>query len=64
RWWSLRGEIKERGGGDAVASLTTSDAEIARNLDQPFGLRAGQHHLDAATSSTMNHIASSAAAPI
>src|SRR6266699_3916064 len=29
RWWSLRREIKERGGGDAVASLTTSDAEIA-----------------------------------
>ncbi|MCA1732253.1 MAG: hypothetical protein LC732_01465, partial [Acidobacteria bacterium] len=29
-----------RGGGDAVASLTTSDAEIARNLHQPFGLRA------------------------
>src|SRR6266704_6300794 len=29
RWWSLRCEIKERGGGDAVASVTTSDAEIA-----------------------------------
>src|SRR5450759_3193618 len=29
RWWSLRCEIKERGGGDAVASSTTSDAEIA-----------------------------------
>ncbi len=29
RWWSLRCEIKERGGGDPVASSTTSDAEIA-----------------------------------
>jgi len=29
RWWCLRGEIKARGGGDAVASLTTSNAEIA-----------------------------------
>src|SRR5713226_4093532 len=29
RWWSLRGEIKERGGGDVLTSLTTSDGEIA-----------------------------------
>ena len=29
RWWSLRCEIKERGGGDVVTSSTTSDAEIA-----------------------------------
>src|SRR5713226_7837915 len=29
RWWSLRGEIEERGGGDVVTSLTTSDNEIA-----------------------------------
>ncbi|MFN2238509.1 MAG: hypothetical protein ABR524_03875 [Thermoanaerobaculia bacterium] len=47
-----------------MASLTTSDAEIARNLHQPFGLRAGQRHLGAASSSTMNHIASSSAGPI
>ena len=31
-------EIEERGGGDAVASLTTSDDEIARNRHQPGGL--------------------------
>src|SRR5256714_11057782 len=29
RWWSLRGETEERGGGDGVTSLTTSDSEIA-----------------------------------
>src|SRR5438552_1331105 len=29
RWWSLRGEMEERGGGDVMTSLTTSDAQIA-----------------------------------
>src|SRR5258706_8626366 len=40
RWWSLRCEIKERGGGDAVASLTTREAEIAAQPPQPEGLLA------------------------
>ncbi len=35
----MRGEIKERGGGDAGTSATTSDAEIARNPHQPEGWR-------------------------
>ena len=29
--WVLRGEVAKRGGGDAEASLTTNDKEIARN---------------------------------
>ena len=37
--WVLRGEIKERGGGDAGPSAMTSDAEIARNPHQPEGWR-------------------------
>ena len=36
--WVLRGEIAKRGGGDAVASLTTNDKEIARNPHPPVGL--------------------------
>jgi hypothetical protein len=32
RAWGLRGEIKARGGGDAVTSSTTSNAEIASHL--------------------------------
>jgi len=35
----LRGEIKERGGGDAGTSATTSDAEVARYPHQPEGWR-------------------------
>jgi len=35
----LRGEIKERGEGDAGPSATTSDTEVARNLHQPEGWR-------------------------
>ena len=42
--WVLRGEVEERGGGDAVASLTTNDKEIARNPHPPEGLgRDGPH---------------------
>ncbi len=36
--WVLRGEVAKRGGGDAVASLTTNDKEIARNPHPPKGL--------------------------
>jgi hypothetical protein len=32
----LRGEIKARGGGDVATSLTTSNAEIARNPHAPL----------------------------
>ena len=35
----VRGEVEERGGIDAVASLTTSDKEIVRNPLAPKGLR-------------------------
>ena len=35
--WVLRGEIAKRGGGDALASLTTNDKEIARNPIRPQG---------------------------
>jgi len=35
----LRGEIKERGGGDAGTTATTSDTEVARNPHQPEGWR-------------------------
>ena len=38
-WFYLRGEIKERGGGDAETSATTRDTEIARNPHQPEGWR-------------------------
>ncbi len=31
----LRGEIKERGEGDAGTSATTSDTEVTRNPHQP-----------------------------
>jgi len=34
---ALRGEIKERGEGDAGTSATTSDTEVARNPHQPEG---------------------------
>jgi len=33
----LRGEVKERGGGDAGTSATTRDTEIARNPFSPKG---------------------------
>ncbi len=36
----LAGEIKARGGGDAVASSTTSNAEIARQTFSPQGCGA------------------------
>ncbi|HEY5611456.1 MAG TPA: hypothetical protein VIL97_09630, partial [Thermoanaerobaculia bacterium] len=42
---------EERGGGDAVASLTTSDDEIARNRHQPEGLRATRRIPDFFTAS-------------
>ncbi|MDA2923335.1 hypothetical protein MYX65_01550 [Acidobacteria bacterium AH-259-L09] len=35
----MRGEVKERGGGDAGTSATRSDTEIARNPHQPEGWR-------------------------
>ncbi len=35
-----RGELAKRGGGDAVASSTTNDNEIARDPRAPEGLRA------------------------
>ncbi len=34
----LRGEVAKRGGGDAEASSTTNDQEIARNPHTPKGL--------------------------
>ena len=34
----LRGEVAKRGGGDAEASATTNDKEIARNPHPPKGL--------------------------
>ncbi len=34
---ALRGEIKERGEGDAGTSATTSDTEVARNPISPKG---------------------------
>ncbi len=40
----LRGEVKERGGGDAGTSAATSDAEIARNPHQPEGWQ--RHAID------------------
>ena len=36
--WVLRGEVAKRGGGDAEASSTTNDKEIARNSHPPKGL--------------------------
>jgi len=34
----LQGEVAKRGGGDAGASATTKDKEIASNPDTPEGL--------------------------
>ena len=34
----MRGEVAKRGGGDALASLTTNDKEIDRNPHPPEGL--------------------------
>ena len=51
---SWEGEIKEREGGDARTSATTSDTEITRNPHQPEGWRRDGNQFLCRFSSTMS----------